>query len=126
MRTWTEIVKPYPELVTNKYYKVQVKDISRVARPKGLSVDLEFLATPQQGRQLSAFLSRPIRPHSLAAGFFCACHLTVTPEAEITPRDAINSVIVVRFERTVDGQDWHPVSFMSTTQGDNDGPLLQP
>jgi hypothetical protein len=126
MRTWTEIVKPYPELVRGKCYKVRVKEISKVTRPRALSVNLEFLDAPQAGRRLTALLPLPIRPDSLAADFFAACHLAVMPKAKITPRDVTHAVLVASFERTADSQDWQPVNFQSTTKGDDHDPEHQP
>jgi hypothetical protein len=126
MRTWTEIVKAYPELVRGKHYKVRVKEISKVARPKALAINLEFLEAPQQGRRLAALLPLPIRPDSLAADFFAACHLAVTPEAKIAPRDVTHAVLAASFERTADGQDWQPINFEGIRKGDDHDPECQP
>jgi len=119
MRTWTEIVKPYPELVRGKLYKVQVKNISKIAKPKALEINLEFLEAPQQGRCPAIQLPLPIRPGSLTASFFAACRLVVTPEARIAPRETVNLVIAASFEKSEDGRDWKPVDFKSIPEGEH-------
>jgi len=123
MRTWTEIVKPYPELARGKLYKVRVKRISKTAKPKALAINMELLDAPQQGRRLTTSLSLPIRPDSLAASFFSACHMVVAPEAKITPRKTTNAVIAVSFEKTADGRDWQPIDFESIREGDDREPI---
>ncbi len=119
MRTWTEIVKPYPRLIAGKYYKVRVKNIRKIAKPRRLVIDLEFMDAPQQGRRLELFLALPIRPDSLAASFFKACHMTVMPEAKIAPRNTVNALIAVSFEAADDGRDFQPVGFQTITEGDH-------
>jgi hypothetical protein len=117
MRKWTEVVKPYQDLVGGAFYKVKVKNIRKTASPRAVEIELEFLDASQQGRRTVIQLPLPIRHGSLSASFFSACGLTVTPSARIAPRDAITAIIAVSFGRTPDGDGWQPIDFKSISKG---------
>jgi hypothetical protein len=117
MRKWTEIVKPYSELVKYKAYRTCIKNVARV--DKTIEVQLEFLDQPQQFRRLTIHLPLPIRPEGLTADYFTACGLEVVPEARIAPHETIGSVIVVTFDKTSDSSSYQPVNFKPISRGES-------
>jgi len=116
MRKWIETVKPYPELVKHRPYSTCIKNVTRV--DKTIEIQLEFLDQPQQGRRLTIYLPRPIRPEGLTADYFMACGFELIPRTKIAPHETIGSVIVVTFDKTSDSSRWQPVNFKPILQGE--------
>jgi len=119
MRKWNETIKPWPALKTRYPYRTRVSQIEKVNVPKTIVVTLEHLDNGQEGRQEKVVLPRPIKCHGLAAQFFTACGMTIIPNATIAPQDAVGQIILTQFEKNLQSNHWHAVSFTAAHQEDN-------
>ncbi|MFC1764999.1 hypothetical protein ACFL6U_23380 [Planctomycetota bacterium] len=115
-RKWTEQVKPFPCLKTQKPYKTCVRQITKVG--KAAEIQLEFMEAPQKGRTMTIQLSLPIRPEGITASFFKACGLDTSPQSTIVPQDTLGSLITVTFEKDPHDEIPYPNNFKSISQGD--------
>ena len=116
MRKWIEEVKPYPQLRKDRLYRVRVVDISKNGESDAMEVTFEFLDSNQSGRRHRIPLSLPIRPDGLTAEYFRSCHIGITPQAKISPRDTVGCEIAARFEQAADNLSWQPTHFEPVPQ----------
>lgn len=110
-KKWIETVKPWSEIARTRAYPVRVIDIHRIANPKRLSVTLEFLSSPHDGRQLEIPLPLPIHETGITAAFFTACGCDIAPNAQISPRAVVNAVLSVRLTRGQSTDEYTATSF---------------
>ena len=119
MRKWTEIVKPWPRLYSNRLYTVRVVSIGKQDDGKSMLLEVEFLKDQQKGRRLLDSLELPIRLQGLTANFFRACGQGVKLQARLSPMDTVGCTINVQLEKDTN-DNWQIVKFKPITQEQND------
>ena len=119
MRKWTETVKPWPRLCSNRLYMVRVISVSKEEDGKSILLEVEFLEDQQKGRNLQDNLDLPIRQQGRTADFFRACGWEVKLQARLTPLDTVGCTISVQLEKDIN-DNWHITEFTPITQEQND------
>jgi hypothetical protein len=111
-------VASYTDFVVGRDYLVRVAGVRSNLRTNSLHVQLEHLDPKQDGRTQEALLTLPVLPLGRTAAFFRACGLEVRDNQEISPRDAVGRLVLMRFE-SLEGDEL--VSFRGATKEKRDG-----
>ena len=119
MRKWSETVKPWPKLYSNRLYTVRVVSVSKEDDGKSMLLEVEFLEDQQKGRKLQSKLDLPIRLQGRAANFFQVCGHEVKLQARLSPLDTVGCTISVQLEQD-SNDNWHITEFKPITQEQND------
>ena len=111
-RHWQLEIQPWDPLDAKRWCRTRVVSVRRNAKPTGISVELENLESDQAGRRHSLIMPMP-RPEGLTAEFFRACGMEVAAGKTLTPKEAIGTVVKVRFAPTDTDDRCQAASFAS-------------
>lgn len=101
-KPWTVTVAAFMQLYEDMLYRLRVGGVCR--NGAGMEVTLVHLDADQAGRTHKVVLPLPVRPAGLTAEFFAACGFDASVGITITPGEAVNSIVGVRFKNVSGGE----------------------
>lgn len=101
----------YDDWQTDRWYLMEVVEVTRSKRPKGIRVSLRAVDEDLEGKLTKGILPARLLPKNRTGKFLEAAGLNIAGQGTVDCGRAVEAVVEVRFGLSVNGAELEPVEF---------------